>query len=122
MMNGSFEKNLEKLYKILQIENKALINDDSEKLEEIVAAKQEIAKELELYDVSELDVGNQEIKFLVQKARDLQETNLVLTKQAMNYADTFISAFQKEAKKNITYSEKGKEKETGCSGLLNRSL
>lgn len=122
MANESLTQHLEKLYEILQVENKALINNQGKKMEEIVAKKQEITKELEGYDLGEVDLDRQDVKSLVQKTRDLQETNLVLTKQAMNYADTFISAFQKEANKNITYSEKGKEKEAGSSSLLNRSL
>lgn len=122
MTNESLNKHLEKLFDILQTENKVLINDEGEKLEEIVEMKQHLAKEFESYDLNEIDQENTETISLIEKTRNLQETNLVLTKQAMNYTDTFISAFQKEAKKSVTYSEKGNKKEEGSSGLLNRSL
>ena len=122
MTNESLKRHLEELYEILQTENAVLINDEGEKMEEIVEIKQNLAKAFEAYDINEIDQDDQEIISLIKKTRNLQETNLVLTKQAMSYTDTFISAFQKEAKKNITYSDKGNEKEDGSSGLLNRSL
>lgn len=122
MANESLKKKLEELYEILQTENKALINDEGEKMEEIVEIKQNLAKAFEAYDVDEIDSDDQEIISLIKKTRSLQETNLVLTKQAMSYTDNFLSAFQNEAQKNITYSDKGTDKEDGSSGLLNRSL
>lgn len=122
MANESLKRHLEELYEILQMENVALINDEGEKMEEIVEIKQNLAKTFEAYDLNEINQEDQEMISLIKKTRNLQETNLVLTKQAMSYTNTFISAFQKEAKKNITYSDKGNEKEDGSSGLLNRSL
>lgn len=122
MTNESLKKHLEKLYELLETENAALINDEGEKMEAIVESKQELAKAFEAYDLEEINQEDEETISLIKKTRNLQETNLVLTKQAMSYTDTFISAFQKEAQKNITYSEKGNKKEDGSSGLLNRSL
>lgn len=122
MANKSLKTHLEELYEVLQTENAALINDEGEKMEEIVEIKHLLAKAFEAYDLNEIDQDDQETISLIKKTRNLQETNLVLTKQAMNYTDTFLSAFQKEAKKNITYSDKGNEKKEGSSGLLNQSL
>lgn len=122
MAKELLKENLGKLYKILQTENVALINNKGEEIEKIVEIKEQLAKELEAHNINEIDQVDEETLSLIKEIINLQETNLMLTQQAMSYTNTFLSALQKEAQKNITYSEKGNTKEDGSSGLLNRSL
>lgn len=119
---GSLKQTLEALNAVLQLENKALIENDLPKIEEIVSEKLELARKIEEVEDFELNEENQEIRSLVKDIKQMQETNMMLTKQAMNYTDTFINAFQNEAKKDVTYSKKGNQKNKSSSGLLNRSL
>lgn len=113
---------LEQLLTILQVEKEALINNEGEKIEELVTAKEELVKQFEANEIQPDEEITEELTALITEVRELQETNLMLTKQAMNYVDTFVTAFQKEANKNLTYSQKGKDKDSGSSTILNRSL
>lgn len=122
MTNESLKNMFEQLLTILQVEKEALIKNEGEKIEELVTAKEELVKQFETSELQSDEQITEELTSLITEVRELQETNLMLTKQAMNYTDTFISAFQKEANKNLTYSQNGKDKDSGSSTILNQSL
>lgn len=120
MTNKLVKELCEKLLILLQSEKEALIHNDSEKIEEVVSKKEEIVSainEIELDEINQED----ELIALIKEIKEKQERNLMLTKQAMNYTGSFISAFQNEANKNITYSKEGKDSKAKSS-LLNQSL
>ena len=126
-IRGSLEDNRnevvvdEKESDILETEKEALIQNDGKKVEELLSLKEDFIRELEEYDLNEIDREDAELISLTAEIKDLQETNLLLTEQAMSYNDQFISAFQKEAQKSVTYSDKNK-KDDGQSSILNQSL
>lgn len=122
MTNESLKNMLKQLLTILKVEKEALIKNEGAKIEELVAAKEELVKNFEANALDQVDPNEKEIIALITEIKELQETNLMLTKQAMSYADTFISAFQKEANKELTYSKKGKDKDSGSASILNQSL
>lgn len=122
MKNKSLKHTLNQLLKILQLEKEALIQNEAAKIENLVSEKEALVEAFEDYDLEEINQEDQELISLIGEIREKQETNLLLTKQAMNYADKFISAFQKEASKDLTYSKEGKDHNSGKSSILNQSL
>lgn len=121
MTNKSLKEHFKNFKTILETEKEALIQNDGKKVEELLSLKEDFIRELEEYDLNEIDREDAELISLTAEIKDLQETNLLLTEQAMSYNDQFISAFQKEAQKSVTYSDKNK-KDDGQSSILNQSL
>lgn len=113
-------KILEDLKKILLDEKKALIQYQGNCIQEIVSKKEEIIEELEQLDPLEED--NERVILLAKEVRELQETNYMLTQQAINYAETFITAFQETAQKQATYSKEGSFDKNESTGILDQSL
>lgn len=120
MTQQSIKPILEELKMILLEEKEALIQQENNKITEIVARKEAIVEKMEK---AELDENEKEaVHALAKEVKDLQETNAILTQKAMNYTEVFLSAFQKEAQKNNTYSKQGNLKKAGNTGILDQSL
>lgn len=113
---------LEQMIEILAAEKEALIQNDGKKIEALLAMKEDFLNDFERYAGTEPETMDEEILALLREIKERQETNLMLTKQALNYTDTFISAYQKAAKKEITYSDKTNKPGNGKSSILNQSL
>lgn len=111
---------LEQLKEILLKEKDALIKNESKVILDLVSKKETLIGQLENVEI-EIDQKD-EVQKRVAEIRELQETNAMLTEQAMNYAYTFIDAFQKEAQKSSTYSKEGSLKNSKNSGILDQSL
>lgn len=111
---------LENLKDILLDEKEALIQNKGEIIEEIVHKKELILTEVEEAKID--DENREQLVLLVVEIKELQETNAMLTQQAMEYANTFISAFQKEAQKKSTYSKEGGYETNKSTGILDQSL
>lgn len=112
---------LESFKSVLLKEKDALIQNDGEAVQAIVKEKEAYVEALNQaeWDDTEKDTVRQ----LAMDVRELQETNSLLTKQAMKYTETFLQAFQKEAqKKPVTYSKKGGYEKNSSAGLLDQSL
>lgn len=122
MTEASLKASLEQMIEVLETEKEALIQNDGQKIENLLAMKEDLLKELENNAGIEQEQIDEEILALLREIKEQQETNLILTKQALNYTDTFISAYQKAAKKDLTYSTKANNIENGKSSILNQSL
>src|SRR5690554_6732865 len=111
---------LKQLKDILLEEKEALIKNESKVIQELVNQKIALIEALENADAEEADT--EEVRPLVTEIQTLQKTNAMLTEQAMNYTNTFIDAFQKEAQKSSTYSKEGSLKNSKNTGILDQSL
>ncbi|WP_028273277.1 flagellar export chaperone FlgN [Atopococcus tabaci] len=112
---------LESFKAVLLKEKEALIQNDGEAVQAIVKEKEAYVEALNQAEWN--DEEKDTVRQLAMDIRELQETNLLLTKQAMKYTDTFLQAFQKEAKKKpITYSKRGSYEQNSSAGLLDQSL
>lgn len=126
----TFKKNniynlLNNLLMLLNEEKDVLINEDGDKLSEIVEQKKELLDRIENTIVSELATDNKEdIKGLVGHIHNLQETNLILTRQTLGYYDMIINQFKKHSKSNkLTYQKSGNLDDKFVSAsLINESV
>lgn len=120
MSKNKIINHLEHLKTLLLEEKDALIHNNSKKITEIVSQKQAVVESIEAIEV--LPENKEEISALVQAVQQLQETNAILTEQAIQYTQTFLSSLQQAAQKNTTYSKEGSIKKDSQIDILDQSL
>ena len=110
---------LKQLIRLLKKEHKALVSNDNNHFEKLVKQKEQLVEELaEMTGTpTRLDIK------LIEEVKNLQDSNLLLTKQAIAFNDNFIKAVGETAKKsNATYSKKGGLSVQEDIGFINQSF
>ena len=106
---------------LLKSEKDALIHNDAEKVVEIVTQKQTFLEDLETLTSDSFD--DDILKAPLAEIKQLQETNLMLTKTALQFQETVLKAITKTVKSSgNTYSKKGYYKGNEQATLINQSL
>lgn len=117
----NLKETLQQFLALLKVEKTALIKNDGQQIEEIVKEKQSFLKMMQELDPS--DMTEQEVVEDVRKIQELQETNLMLTKQALQFQEGVLDAISKTAKKSgHTYSKKGTYAASKHPNLINQSI
>jgi hypothetical protein len=112
---------LESLYDLLQQEKEALISNEGEELVRIVEEKIALADRIEGLKEKEQEKEEEgkkkrleseerdpAIDLLVERIRDIQQTNGLLAKQALSYHEVLLKSIAEESGKNReTYSPRG---------------
>src|SRR5699024_701005 len=111
---------LTELKNILIEEKELLINNENKDLQKIVSRKEHIIDQLETAEIKK--DNKKEIHILIEEIKELQKTNAMITEQAMSFVAFFLSAFQKEAQKNSTYSKEGSFEQIENTSILDQSL
>ena len=88
MNEAKFESQLNRFLQILRKERKALVNNQPEKLEELVDQKATFVSVFDDYQGSISD----KMKDLIVAIQRQQEENLLLTKQAISYQSMLMDA------------------------------
>lgn len=105
----------------LKREKEALMANDSIAFDNIVTEKQDFLVRLE--EASFEGCDRVAIEQEVLEIKELQECNLLLTKQAISYHDSILDALTDGMeKKSRTYSKKGKLSPSKNAGLFNQSV
>jgi len=98
---------LNELVKLLEMEKDVLIKSDAVTLTKIIEMKNELMKAVE-EEKNKGVLADEEVRGLGEKIQRLQETNLLLTKQALTYQEEIFKALAKSnTSKFNTYSAKG---------------
>lgn len=106
---------------LLKNEKEALIHNKAEKVVEIVTQKQTFLEVLETLTPDSFDDAS--LKEPLAEIKQLQETNLMLTKTALQFQETILKAITKTVKSSgNTYSKKGYYKGNEQATLINQSL
>lgn len=106
---------------LLKSEKEALIHNDAEKVVAIVTQKQTFLEVLETLTPASFDDAS--LKEPLAEIKQLQETNLMLTKTALQFQETVLKAITKTVKSSgNTYSKKGYYKGNEQATLINQSL
>ncbi|HEX5351585.1 MAG TPA: hypothetical protein VFW58_08160 [Trichococcus sp.] len=109
------------LKETLQREKEALIANDSVAFNNIVTEKQAFLSHLE--EASFEECNRVAIEKEVNEIKELQECNLLLTKQAISYHDSILDALTDGMEKSSrTYSKKGQLSPSKNVGLFNQSV
>ena len=106
---------------ILIEEKEALIKNDSAKVISVIAEKETFMEILPTLDTKGLN--KEDLSRIVEEIKQLQETNLVLTKQALQYQEKMMEAITDSAKKSgSTYSKNGQYSAEKQSSIIDQSL
>jgi chlorite dismutase len=98
---------LRELLKVLEEEKQVLIKSDAAALAQIVEKKNVLAGRIGEFKGMDFS-GDSELKDLAEQIGLLQETNLLLTKQALSYQEQILKALAKNnTSRYSTYSSKG---------------
>lgn len=117
----NLEELLQQFIGLLQTEKKALIENNGKKVEEIVKEKQSFLEAFQA--VTPEDVSEPKMKAYVLAIQEKQETNLMLTKQALQFQEDVLKAIsQTVTKSGNTYSKKGTYAAAKQPGLINQSI
>lgn len=110
---------LKQLNKILKKEHKALVSNDNIQVEKLVKEKEEIVERLSSIS-SKPTVAESK---LLQEIKQLQDDNLLLTKQAIAFNNNFLQIVGETVQKtNATYSKKGGLAIQDDIGFINQSI
>ena len=106
---------------LLETEKEALMKNDGSAIITIVKEKEVFVEAFPTMDFKNVD--QKEVTRLVGDIRQLQETNLLLTKQSLRFHETVMEALSQGAQKNgKTYSKQGQKTGLDQANLLNQSL
>lgn len=109
------------LKETLQREKQALMANDSAAFENIVTEKQAFLKLLE--EDSFEDCDHLTVEKEASEIKELQECNVLLTRQAISYHDSILDALTDGMEKSSrTYSKKGQLSPSKKVGLFNQSV
>ncbi len=117
------KKTLKELLKILKMEKEALIKNENVEIAKIVERKLELTEMLEKA-ISGDQKTDDEIRRLGSEIKELQETNTLLTKQALSFQENLIASIAANIS-NIaqTYSQKGGYTDKNQqSGLIDQEI
>lgn len=106
---------------VLMKEQQALIKNDSAKVKAIVEKKQAFLEILPTLSTEGLEKAD--ISQVAEDIKNLQQTNLTLTQQAINYQETVMEAITKGVNKGgSTYSKQGDYSAAQQVNIIDQSL
>ena len=105
---------------LLLKEKQVLINNEGALLIEIIQEKEDMMLKLATFDQEDVEMDKLDV--LSREIKQLQETNLTLTEQSMQFTETMLTYIKKAANQHKTYSKKGTYDDSKKSALLDQSL
>ena len=106
---------------VLLDEKDALIKNDSAKVKALVEKKQAFLDKLPTLTTDGLK--KEDLTGVVEDIKNLQQTNLILTKQAINYQEMVMEAITKGVNKGgSTYSKRGDYSTAQQANIIDQSL
>lgn len=110
---------LKQLLRLLKKENNALIANDGAQIEKIVFQKEQLIEQISGFKFS----LSEKERELVVEIKQLQDDNLLLTRQAISYSNNFLKLVGENAQKtNATYSRKGNLSVQEDISFVNQSM
>ena len=118
----SLINNLKNIISLLQQEKKALVNNDVDKVTEIVNKKNEQVEKLGAF--KGMDVENfKDAMDLIKQIDTMQELNLLLTKQALSYQNAVLESISQNINNlSNTYSSKGTYENVNNINIIDQSV
>lgn len=124
MMNSRQElvNNLKSILGLLQEEKDALIHNDGNRITEIVESKKSCIEKLASLKGFSIE-DDKEIMTIIEQMNELQEVNLLLTKQALGFQNNLLESMAKNLQSSAnTYSPKGSYESKNTINLIDQSV
>ncbi|MBC8590327.1 flagellar protein FlgN [Wansuia hejianensis] len=113
---------LKSIEDLLEEEKKALLENNGEKVAEIVQQKNKCIDRLSEFKGMNMD-KNQKIVSLIEEINTKQELNLLLTQQALDYQNALLESISQNMKnESNTYSSKGNYQKKKSINLIDQSV
>lgn len=113
---------LKSIEDLLEEEKKALLENNGEKVAEIVQQKNKCIDRLSEFKGMNMD-KNQKIVSLIEEINTKQELNLLLTQQALDYQNALLESISQNMKnESNTYSSKGNYRKKKSINLIDQSV
>lgn len=113
---------LKSIIKLLEEEKEALVENDVDRIMEIVNQKSIQINELSKFKGMDIQ-NNKEAMDLVQEIDRLQELNLLLTNQALSYQTALLETISNSLSNfSNTYSSKGKYETRNDINIIDQSV
>ena len=114
--------NLQSILKLLREEKEALIHNNGNVIAIIVEKKKEYIEKLSSFKGLPI-VDDSKIMKLIQEIDELQETNSLLTMQALSFQNNLLESIAKSIKHSTdTYSPKGNYESSKTVNLIDQSI
>lgn len=124
MMNRTQElaNHLKSILALLHEEKEALIHNDGNAIAQIVERKKNHIEKLS--NLNGLNIqDDKEIMAIIRQINELQETNLLLTKQALSFQNNLLESMAKNVQNSAsTYSPKGSYESKNTVNLIDQSV
>lgn len=115
-------KELKSIIQLLKEEKQALIENNGDRVGELVVLKSESIDKLVKFKGMDVE-NNKEAMKLIKEINSLQEINLLLTKQALAFQNSILESISKNVKKvSNTYSAKGNYELKNNVSLIDQSV
>lgn len=115
-------KELKGLISILYEEKEALLNNNGHEVASLVEKKKEYIDRLAAFKGLDIE-SDEKAMTLISQINQLQETNLLLTKQALSYQEVLIESIAKNINStHSTYSQKGGFNKPSSINLVDQSV
>lgn len=112
---------LKKFKRVLLEEKEALIKNDSAKVVAVIAEKETFMEVLPTLNSTGLK--KEDLSGIVMEIKNLQETNLLLTQQALQYQEKMMEAITDSAKTSgSTYAKNGHYSAEKQATIIDQSL
>lgn len=112
---------LKKFKQVLIEEKEALIKNDSAKVVTVIAEKEKFIEVLPTLNMTGLK--KEDLSGIVTEIKNLQETNLLLTQQAVQYQEKMMEAITSSVKtSSSTYSKNGSFSDEKQATIIDQSL
>jgi len=108
MEEREFYRQLSQFKRLLAKEKQALIKNQAQTVKELLAKKEQYLPTLQTY-TGEISANTRE---LLKEIKELQETNLLLTQQAISFGDNLMKSIRANLKAdqaNLYQGQKGKK-------------
>ncbi|MPW24766.1 hypothetical protein GC105_03045 [Alkalibaculum sp. M08DMB] len=110
------------LRKLLQEEKQALLHNHGEKVAKLVEEKKDYIEKLAKYKGIGIE-SNKKAMALIEDINAVQETNLLLTEQAMSFQSLLLESIAQNLQNmSNTYSQNGKYNSENNINLLDQSV
>lgn len=114
--------NLKNIIKLLEEEKEALVSNDADHVAEIVMKKNELINNLSAFKGMDIENSREAMK-LIKEINQMQELNLLLTKQALSYQNAILESISQNLNNFAnTYSSKGTYEKANNVNIIDQSV
>lgn len=120
MSSKDIEGHLKGIIELLKEEKEVLVKNEGDALIDVLNRKSIQIEALENF--KDVDLEDEKIMSLIEEINSLQELNLLLTRQALSFQESFLDSLSKAAKSKNTYGDTGNYDKKTDMNIIDRDV